>query len=472
MNYISTRGRAPEASFTEALLGGLASDGGLYVPSHYPVIGADQIAAFAGSRYPVVAEEIIAPFLGDDRSHMDLRPMLEAAYSSFRHSAVTPLIQIGPNLFVLELFHGPTLAFKDVAMQLLAPMMDHVLKRAGRRATIVGATSGDTGAAAIEAFRGLSQVDVFILYPHGRVSQVQRRQMTTLGDANVHTIALEGTFDDAQAILKDLFNHQQLRSELSLAGVNSINWARILAQIVYYFVAAVVLGAPHRPVSFCVPTGNFGDIFAGYIAKRMGLAIDRLVIATNANDILARVLKDGDYELRDVTATQSPSMDIQISSNFERLMFDAYGRDPRPVDAAMAKLKQARRFSLAPSALAAVRADFDADSASENDTVAEIKRTFVEAAYVLDPHSAVGVSIARRFLAKEPKTPMVVLGTAHPSKFPDAVAAAIGSAPSLPRHLRDLMTRPERLHVLPNDPSAVEGFLRSHSRVAHENLST
>jgi len=292
-----------------------------------------------------------------------------------------------------------------------------------------------------------------------------------LPDANVHTLAIEGTVDDAQAILKGLFNNPPVRADLSLAGVNSINWARILAQIVYYFVAGVVLGAPHRPVSFCVPTGNFGDIFAGYLAKRMGLPIQRLVIATNANDILARTLKDGTYELRDVLATQSPSMDIQISSNFERLMFDAYGRDPQPVEAAMAQLKQARRFALTPAALAAVRADFDADSASERDVAAEIKRTFTEAAYVLDPHTATGVSVARRFLAKDPLTPMIVLGTAHPSKFPAAVAAAIGSAPPLPGHLRDLMTRAERLNVVPNDQGAVESFLRSHSRVAHENMS-
>jgi threonine synthase len=471
VNYISTRGRAPQSSFTEALLGGLAPDGGLYVPSYYPAISADAIASFAGNRYAEVAQHLIAPFLGDDRSNIDLRPMLEAAYASFRHSAVTPLVQIDPNLFVLELFHGPTLAFKDVAMQLLAPMMDHVLKRSGRRATIVGATSGDTGAAAIEAFRGLSQVDVFILYPHGRVSDVQRRQMTTLSDANVHTLAIEGTFDDAQAILKGLFNDPRLRSDLNLAGVNSINWARILAQIVYYFVAGVALGAPHRRVSFCVPTGNFGDIFAGYVAKRMGLPIHRLVIATNANDILARTLSDGHYELRDVMATQSPSMDIQISSNFERLIFDAYGRDPQPVDTAMARLKQARRFALAPTALAAVRADFSADSASESDTLEEIKRTFAEAGYVLDPHSAIGVAVARRFLAKDRAAPMIVLGTAHPSKFPAAVAAAIGSAPALPRHLRGLMHRPERLNVLPNEPSAVEGFLRRHCRVAHEDIS-
>jgi threonine synthase len=471
VKYISTRGRAPEMSFAGALLGGLATDGGLYVPGHYPSLSAARIAALAGLSYSEVAHQIIRPFIGSDLPSNALRTMLDAAYAGFRHAAVTPLIQLDANLFVLELFHGPTLAFKDVAMQLLAPLMDYVLKLAGRRATIVGATSGDTGAAAIEAFRGLSQVDIFILFPNGRVSEVQRRQMTTLSDANVHTIALEGTFDDAQAIVKGLFNHARLRDDLCLVGVNSINWARILAQIVYYFVAAVALGSPYRPISFCVPTGNFGDIFAGYVAKRMGLPISRLVIATNSNDILVRTLADGIYALRPVTATQSPSMDIQISSNFERLLFDAYGRNAQPVDLAMAQLKQAQQFAIAPLALASIRAEFDAAAASEADTREEIRRTWLDTAYVLDPHTAVGVAVARRCGARDPTTPTVVLGTAHPSKFPDAVAAATGIAPTLPNHLRDLLKQPEHLNVLPNHQSAVESFLRRHSRAANHNVS-
>jgi threonine synthase len=469
--YLSTRGRAPELSFAEALISGLAPDGGLYLPAQYPSLGARQIAALAGCSYRAVAHQVVAPFLDGDLQDAELCAMLDAAYAHFRHAAVTPLTQIDSNLFLLELFHGPTLAFKDVAMQLLAPLMDHLLKATGQRATIVAATSGDTGAAAIEAFRGLSQVDVFILFPQGRVSEVQRRQMTTVSAENVHTIALEGTFDDAQAIVKGLFNHARFRQELSLAGVNSINWARILAQIVYYFVAAVALGAPHRSISFCVPTGNFGDIFAGYVAKRMGLPISRLVIATNSNDILARALADGEYRLRDVRATQSPSMDIQISSNFERLLFEAYGRDPQPVTQAMAQLHQARRFTIAPAALMAIRNDFDAAAVGEAETTEEIRTTFVNSAYVLDPHSAVAVAAARRHRAIDRATPMVVLATAHPSKFPDAVAAVTGTVPSLPAHLQGLFERREHINRLPNDQGAVEAFLRSHARAANENVS-
>ena len=327
MRYISTRGEAPVLSFTDAMLAGLARDGGLYVPESFPQISPDEIAGFAGQSYWRVAERVIGAFVGDEIEPAAFRHMLEESYATFRHPAVTPLAQIGDNLFVLELFHGPTLAFKDVAMQLLARMMDHALKERGERATIVGATSGDTGAAAIEAFRGLEQVDVFIMYPHQRVSDVQRRQMTGVHAHNIHTIALEGTFDDCQSILKGLFNNHAFRDGLALSGVNSINWARVVAQTVYYFTSAVVLGGPRRPISYTVPTGNFGDILAGWIAKRMGLPIERLVIATNENDILARTLDTGAYEVTSVMPTTSPSMDIQVSSNFERLLFDACGRD-------------------------------------------------------------------------------------------------------------------------------------------------
>ena len=323
MRYLSTRGEASTLSFTDVLLAGLARDGGLYVPQSYPTLDAATIAGFAGRPYAQVAQEVIGPFMGGEIEAGAFIAMLEASYATFRHPAVTPLAQIGDNLFVLELFHGPTLAFKDVAMQLLGRMMDHALKAKGQRATIVGATSGDTGAAAIEAFSGLEQVDVFIMYPHGRVSDVQRRQMTTVEAPNIHAIALEGTFDDCQAILKGLFNNHGFRDGLRLSGVNSINWARVVAQTVYYFTSAAVLGGPHRKVSYTVPTGNFGDILAGYIAKQMGLPIDRLIIATNENDILARTLDSGAYEVKGVQATSSPSMDIQVSSNFERLLFDA-----------------------------------------------------------------------------------------------------------------------------------------------------
>ena len=466
MRYLSTRGEAPTLSFTQALLAGLARDGGLYVPQSYPALDAATIAGFAGKPYAQVAQSVITPFTGGEIAAPEFAAMLEAAYAGFRHPAVTPLAQIGDNLFVLELFHGPTLAFKDVAMQLLGRMMDHVLKARGERATIVGATSGDTGAAAIEAFRGLEQVDVFIMYPHQRVSDVQRRQMTTVDAPNVHTIALEGTFDDCQAILKGLFNHHDFRDGLKLSGVNSINWARVVAQTVYYFTSAVVLGSPNRAVSFTVPTGNFGDILAGYIAKHMGLPIDRLVIATNENDILARTLDGGAYEVRGVHATQSPSMDIQVSSNFERLLFDAYGRDAQAIRAMMGALAQGGRFEIAPGPLAAIRTEFDAYRTGETGTAKEIGRVYKEAGYLLDPHTAVAVHAARKAQARAPHVPMVALGTAHPAKFGDAVFAACGARAPLPAHLEGLLDRKEFFTVLPNDQAEVERFVRARARAA------
>jgi threonine synthase len=390
--------------------------------------------------------------------------MVDDAYASFRHPAVCPLTQVGDNLFVLELFHGPTLAFKDVAMQLLGRLMDHVLRARAARATIIGATSGDTGSAAVEAFRGLNQVDVFILYPHGRVSEVQRRQMTGVDAANVHTIALEGTFDDCQAIVKALFNHARFRDELQLSGVNSINWARIAAQTVYYFTAAVALGAPHRPVSFAVPTGNFGDVLAGWVAKRMGLPIEQLMLATNANDILARTLATGTYEVRGVTPTTSPSMDIQVSSNFERLLFDAYGRDGAAVRRLMGSLAQSGSFSIAAEPLASICEEFAAEAVGEDAVVGEISETWTKAGYLLDPHTAVGVKAARSLLAEEPQIPVIALSTAHPAKFPEAVERATGIRPKLPPHLADLLDRKERFTVLPNDQAAVETFIRERAR--------
>src|SRR5579872_4394641 len=340
MRYVSTRGEAPSLDFVEVMLAGLARDGGLYVPETWPALSRATIESFAGKPYAEVAVDVIRPFVGDVIAEADLARMAREAYGTFRHPAVAPLTQLNPSLFVLELFHGPTLAFKDLAMQLLARLMDHVLQQRGERATIVVATSGDTGGAAIEAFRGRSQVDVVVLFPHGRISDVQRRMMTTAPDANVHALAIEGTFDDCQALVKAMFNHHAFRDRVRLSGVNSINWARIVAQIVYYFTAAAALGAPQRKVAFTVPTGNFGDVFAGYAAARMGLPIDRLMIATNVNDILARTLTTGTYELRDVVATASPSMDIQVASNFERILFDVHGRDPVPVRALMASLAQ------------------------------------------------------------------------------------------------------------------------------------
>eukprot|EP01037_Dinobryon_pediforme_P009603 gene9603-9680_t len=451
---------APKLNFVDALLAGLARDGGLYLPEHYPNLTKSQIADFAGQPYVDVAAEVIGKFTGNSFSPIELSEMLTKAYSGFRHAALAPLVQLDGNLFVLELFHGPTLAFKDVAMQLLGQMMDAALKARGQRATIVGATSGDTGAAAIEAFRGLEQVDVFILYPHGRVSDVQRRQMTTVAGDNIHTIALEGTFDDAQAIVKGMFNHHQFRDEMALSGVNSINWARIVAQTVYYFTSAVALGGPGRPISFSVPTGNFGDILAGYIAKRMGLPIDRLMIGTNANDILARTLHTGTYEVLGVHPTQSPSMDIQISSNFERLLFDSYDRDPEAIRGLMANLAQSRQFSLSPHALASIKSEFDAACIDEAATSEEMRRTYKDSGYLLDPHTAVGVGAARQVLAGDVATPVVVLGTAHPAKFPQAVKAATGIHPALPEHLADLFDRKEKFTVLANDQATIESFIR------------
>ena len=464
MAYISTRGEAPALSFTEALLAGLAPDGGLYVPEHMPTLSRETLLGFAGAPYVDVAQAVISPFLDDTLPAHEFKAMLEAAYASFRHKAVTPLVQLDDNLFVLELFHGPTLAFKDVAMQLLGRLMDRALKARGKRATIVGATSGDTGAAAIEAFRGLDQVDVFILYPHGRVSDVQRRQMTTVDADNIHAIALEGTFDDAQAILKGFFRDKQLREELGLSGVNSINFARVAAQMVYYFTSAAVLGGPLRKISFTVPTGNFGDILAGHMAQQMGLPVERLVVATNSNDILARALETGRYEVRGVHATQSPSMDIQVSSNFERLLFDAVGRDAAAIRGLMASLDQSGAFDIPAPALKKIRETFSAGAASEAETSTEMARTWRETEILLDPHTAVAVHVARKELAKNPHVPMVALGTAHPAKFPDAVQAATGVSAPLPAHLADLFSRKEKFDVVANDSQAVAGFIKARAR--------
>ncbi len=459
MNYLSTRGSAPRLGFDGVLLAGLARDGGLYLPEALPRLDAAAIASLAGRPYAEVAERLIAPFTGDCFAPGALRAMTADAYATFRHPAVVPVSQLDANLFLLEIFHGPTLAFKDVAMQLLGRMMQEVLSRAGRRTAIVGATSGDTGAAAIEAFRGLPAADVFVLYPHGRVSDVQRRQMTGVDAPNIHAIAIEGTFDDCQAIVKAMFNHHAFRDAMNLSGVNSINWGRVLAQIVYFFTGAVALGAPQRRLSFAVPTGNFGDVLAGWIAKGMGLPVERLIVATNENDILARCLATSTYAVQVVRPTQSPSMDIQVSSNFERLLFEAYGRDDAALRGLMANLSQSGSFTVAPAPMERIRSEFDAVRVDEAETAAEMGRTWREAGVVLDPHTAVGVAAARRALARDPATPVLVLGTAHPAKFPDAVVRATGQRPALPPHLADLLDRPERFTVLPNAVAAVERFI-------------
>jgi threonine synthase len=470
LRYISTRGEAPPLGFMDVTLAGLARDGGLYVPENWPRLSADTVASFAGTPYAEVAVAVIRPFVGDSISEAELSRLAREAYGAFRHPAVVPIAQFGAATFLLELFHGPTLAFKDVAMQLLARLMDQALAASGERTTIVVATSGDTGGAAVEAFRGRERADLFVLFPQGRVSDVQRRMMTTANDNNVHALAIEGTFDDCQALVKGLFNHHDFRDRVRLSGVNSINWARIVAQVVYYFTAAATLGAPHRKVSFTVPTGNFGDIFAGYVAARMGLPIDRLVIATNVNDILARTLATGTYDVREVVATSSPSMDIQVSSNFERLLFEATGRDAAAVRAMMASLAQSGRFSLSSEALSRIRALFNADRADEEETAATIRATLRETSRLIDPHTAVGLAVAEKE-TRDPAVPMIVLGTAHPAKFPDAVAAACGARPALPDWLSDLPERPERATPMPADQAAVEKFILAASRAAREGAA-
>lgn len=462
MDYISTRGEAPVLSFSEALLAGLARDGGLYVPREWPQFSRRDIRALRGKSYQEIAFTVLSPFVAGEIEPEKFRAMIDEAYATFRHPAVAPLVQTGPNSFILELFHGTTLAFKDVAMQLLARLMDHALEKTGERATIVGATSGDTGGAAIDAFAGRTRTDVFILFPEGKVSPVQQRQMTTPTAENVHALALRGNFDDCQNLVKAMFNDGAFRDKVRLSGVNSINWARIMAQIVYYFTAAVSLGAPDRKVSFTVPTGNFGDIFAGYAARRMGLPIGRLVIATNENDILARTLKTGRYEMKAVKATTSPSMDIQISSNFERLLFEASGRSAESVRAAMAGLKQSGSFEIEPATLKAIRRDFRAAKASEKQVADTIRGTLKEAGYLADPHTAIGVFVAKKF--EKPDSPMVTLSTAHPAKFPAAVKKASGVEPALPLWLGDLMDKPERFDVLDNDIKAVEAHIGGLTR--------
>lgn len=458
MQYASTRGRAPILAFDDVLLQGLARDGGLYLPTEWPQLSQAEIAALAGLDYAEAAQRILTPFIGGTIPQDAFDAMTRAAYGTFHHEAVAPLVQVAPSHFVLELFHGPTMAFKDVAMQLLARLMDHVLARRGQRATIIGATSGDTGGAAIEAFRGRGNTDMFILFPEGRVSDVQRKQMTTVKDGAVHPLAVRGTFDDCQAMVKALFNDHTFRDEVALSGVNSINWARIMAQIVYFFTSAVALGAPARPVSFSVPTGNFGDIFAGYAAMRMGLPVERLVIATNTNDILARCLETGRYETRGVEATQSPSMDIQVSSNFERLLFEAGNRDAESVSRQMDTLSQSGAFTLEKSVHGAISRHFAASRCDEAQTAETIRATLSASGYLADPHTAVGLHAAR--LHSAGATPMVTLATAHPAKFPDAVEAASGIRPQLPAWQGDLMERDEEYAVIDADTESLKARIR------------
>lgn len=458
MRYISTRGRAPELSFTEVVLAGLASDGGLYVPKTIPAFSSSDITAMRAMSYPELAFTIISRFTGEDIAPEDLERIIADSYSEFRHSAVAPLKQLDAHTFLLELFHGPTLAFKDFALQFLGRLLEHILGEGNQKVTVIGATSGDTGSAAIAGCAGRGNMDIFILHPKGRVSDVQRRQMTTIADSNVHNIALEGSFDDCQNIVKTLFADEAFRSARKLTAVNSINWARILAQVVYYFYAALQLGAPTKAISFSVPTGNFGDIFAGYIAKQLGLPIEQLIIATNRNDILTRCLDSGSYTMAGVVPTISPSMDIQISSNFERLLFDLHDRDGKAIDDMMSRFVREKTLELSPAVWNKLRADFSACAISDDDTKKTIAETYNSCGELLDPHSAIGVAAAQR-VRRDTGAPLVVLATAHPAKFPDAVSQASGVNPELPPHLSDIFDRAERLTILKNDAVSVKKFI-------------
>ena len=466
MRYISTRGQAAAFSFNEALLAGLASDGGLYVPAAWPKLSFDEIRSFRGKSYAEVAFAVMSPFVGGEIDDVDLQQMIEEAYATFHHPAVTPLVQMGPNDWLLELYHGPTLAFKDLAMQILARLMDHVLTERGERLMIAGATSGDTGGAALEAFKTCDGIETFFMFPDGKVSDFQRRQMTTVGADNCHALAIDGSFDDCQTMVKDMFANQAFASRVKLSAVNSINWGRVMAQVVYYFTAATALGAPEQKVSFTVPTGNFGDIYAGYVAKQMGLPIDRLVIATNENDILARTLATGNHKLGSVKATITPSMDIQISSNFERLLFEAAGRDSTMVRDLMAALKHDHNYSLPDEMLKFIRDSFDAGAVSEVETVKEVARIFRDTGYIADPHTAIAVKVAHDYA--DPEVPMVTLSTAHPAKFPDTVHDATGKTVHPPVWGDIPGERSESVAYLANDRACVEEYMLKHSRLGLE----
>ncbi len=459
MRYVSTRGQAPSVGFIDAVLSGLAPDGGLYVPETWPTLSKDEIAAFAGQPYHAVATEILSRFVGGEIARDTLAEMCADAYATFTHSAVVPLKQITPQGFIAELFHGPSLAFKDVAMQLLARLSDHVLGEQHRTQTILCATSGDTGGAAVEAFRGRANTRIVVMFPDGRISEVQRRFMTTADEDNVACVAVAGDFDDCQAILKTALQDASLKQSVGLAAVNSINFARIVAQCVYYFTTAVALGAPHRSISFAVPSGNFGDGFAGYVAKRMGLPIDRIVVATNSNDILARAFEEGRYVRGVTAATQSPAMDIQSASNFERLYFECARRDGLETARAFAAFGETGVIDIPPQAYAAMRETFVGVSVSEGETARTIVSTLRETGELIDPHTAVGVAGMRR--APGLRGPVIVLSTAHPAKFPDTVAAATGETPVMPRTAAHLAGKTERYDRLPADADAIKAYVQA-----------
>jgi threonine synthase len=468
LHYISTRDarRPPERlAFDAVLLAGLAPDGGLYVPESWPTLDAAALCGLRGASYGEIAAAVMVPFLGSAIDAAQFRRLVDGAYRNFGHAAVAPLKQLQSNLWLLELFHGPTLAFKDYALQLVGPLFDHVLARRQERVTIIGATSGDTGSAAIEACRDRATLDVFILYPHGRITEVQRRQMTTVTAANVHTIAIEGTFDDCQDLVKAMFADARFRARHNLSAVNSINWARVMAQVVYYVAAAVALGAPDRAVSFAVPTGNFGNVYAAHVARRMGLPIAELRIGTNRNDILARFLEDGAMTIAGVEPSLSPSMDIQVSSNFERLYFELKGRDGAATAAGLKSFRSTGTLPTSDTEWREARTLFSAVRIDDDATLTEIATTYRTTGELLDPHSAVAVAAAKG-ARRDNAAPMVALASAHPAKFPDAVERATGIRPPLPMRMADLYDRPERISVLPSDLAAVQRFIAERARPA------
>ena len=462
MRYISTRGTAPILDFEQVTLAGLASDGGLYLPEAWPRLTADEIAGLRGLSYVDTAVAVMAPFIGDTMTRNDLKALCTQAYGRFAHAAVTPLVQLDQSHWLLELFHGPTLAFKDVALQLVGLLFERFLTGTDKQLTVIGATSGDTGSAAIDALAGRMGVEVFMLHPKGRVSDVQRRQMTTVLAPNIHNIALEGaSFDDAQALVKAMFNDADFSGRFALSAVNSINWARLMAQIVYYFYAAVRLGAPERPVAFSVPTGNFGDVFAGYVAAKMGLPIASLIVATNVNDILHRALSIGDYSQGTVVPTPSPSMDIQVSSNFERLLFDLGGRDGPALAAQMRGFESSRAMQLTDAQRQGAAALFSSDRIGMDDMALAMRWAHSEAGQTIDPHSAIGLAAARR--ADLGDVPVVTLATAHPAKFGDAVERATGLRPALPARIGNLYEREERFVSLPTNFADVTAYIAARA---------
>ena len=462
MRYVSTRGKAPVLEFDEVLLAGLARDGGLYLPERWPRFDADALDRLRGLSYDRLATQVMLPFLGGRIAEDEFGALAADTYAGFDHPAVAPLIQMAPGLWLMELFHGPTLAFKDFALQLLGRLFDRLLARRGERVCIVGATSGDTGSAAIEACRDRHRIDIFVLHPHGRITEVQRRQMTTVDAANVHNVAIDGSFDDCQDLVKAMFNDQGFRDRMRLSAVNSINWVRVMAQIAYYAHAAVALGGPGRPVSFAVPTGNFGNVFAGYAARAMGFPVSRLVVASNRNDILTRFFKTGELAMEAVAPTLSPSMDIQVASNFERLMYDLYDRDGAAVAEAVGRFRGSGRLDLGDRRRRRAGDCFDGFRLDDAGTKAEISRLHAATGILVDPHSAIGVAAAAAARRRDPATPVIALATAHPAKFPDAIMAATGIRPALPPALAELFERRERVTELPNDLAAVQAFVAAH----------